>query len=219
MYKGIIFDLDGTLLDTQEGVVVSLKETLKELEQTEVEEDIVRQFIGPPLTDSFRQFLGYDEKAATHGAAVFKNYYQKKGIYIAREYPGIKELLKECRDRKITLAVATNKTHENAIKILEYFELSSFFHIIQGNQVNRCTTKQEAIYECMKSCGLKRAETLLIGDSIIDGQGAVLTGIDFLAVTYGYGFHKKQELDNVHPVAVCQNTDQIMDYIKGEGCR
>lgn len=213
MYKLIIFDLDGTLLDTAEGVRYAMKETLLELGEKDVSNMLIDKFIGPPITESFCKYLGFTEERARLGADIFKRQYQEKGLIKAQKYHGIEDVLKSLGCDNRSLAVATNKTHENAIKILEQFKLNSFFQFIQGNIPGEKFDKADIICKCMEIFNVQKRETVLVGDARQDEKGAEKAGIDFIAVTYGYGFSKQIKEEKINCIKICNSPKEITEFL------
>lgn len=213
MYELIIFDLDGTLMDTGCGVKYSMKETLQELKENNVSEELISRFIGPPILESFQQFLGYNKQKALLGAEIFKKKYQKDGLAKSQVYPHIRETLQHLKERGKILAVVTNKTHENAIKVLDMFELSSYFSHIQGNVPGSDTTKADIIRHCIDTFGIKEENTILIGDAQQDENSAKKASVPFMAVTYGYGFSPKMKKGDIDCTIICHSPMEIANYL------
>ena len=190
-----------------------MKETLIELGEEKGSDELISRFIGPPLTDSFRDFLNYDEEKALLGAKIFKKNYQKKGITMACVYPYIEDTLKRLIDENKILAVATNKTHENALKILQLFQLDSYFEFIQGNVLGNKSDKAEIICKCIEKFKVRKEETILVGDAEQDESGAKKAGVDFIAVTYGFGFSQHVTEENIKCVNICNNAKEIAEFL------
>lgn len=214
MYKLIVFDLDGTLMDTSGGVKYSMRQTLTELGEQNISEELISKFIGPPIMDSFQTFLGYSREKALHGAEIFKKCYQEKGVMMATVYPGIEDVLLALTNAGKMLAVATNKTHDNAIKILQIFHIDKYFSYIQGNIPGDKCSKSEIINRFTDECQVQRKETVLVGDARQDEEAARNAGIDFVAVTYGFGFSKETPTKDVKCVKLCHCPTEISEFLK-----
>ena len=201
-YQYILFDLDGTLTDSKPGIVRCVKETLAYYGIEEREEDL-EKFIGPPLTDSFREFYHFDEEQIKEAVELYRGEYRDKGIFENEIYPGMKEFLSEMKQEGKILAVATSKPVDMAKKVLSYFEIESYFDYIVGSIPNtKRLTKIDVMKEVMREIFfpniseekidtidfnlIPRSEILMIGDRKFDILGANHFGVDSVGVTYGY---------------------------------
>lgn len=194
-YRLIIFDLDGTLADTSEGIYNSIRYTQEKMNLYPPEtEEQMRSHIGPPVEESYNRIFGLTGERLQQAAAYHKEYALQKGLYEARLYDGIPELLAQLKpDHR--LAVATLKFEETANKMLTHLGIAHYFDIICGAIPGQHTTKLDTLQRAMLHCHAIPDQTLLIGDSQYDAIGAQQAGMDFLAVTYGFGFKNE---DNVN---------------------
>ena len=126
----IFFDLDGTLTDSQEGILNSLRYTL-EFYGVEYSDERLKTFIGPPIVETFKK-LGFLGEKAMESVKVYRKYFAQKGIFENRVYDGIENLLKNLKNSGRHLAVATSKPEEYAIRIAEYFGIAKYFDCICG---------------------------------------------------------------------------------------
>ena len=122
----ILFDLDGTLTDPKEGITKSVQHALQAYGIDEPDLDKLCPFIGPPLSDSFKEYYGFSEAQAREAIDHFHEYFTKQGMFENKVYPGIREMLARLKDAGLTLAVATSKPEPFAIQILEHFDLLSY---------------------------------------------------------------------------------------------
>lgn len=131
----VIFDLDGTLTDSEEGITKSVQYALRHYG---IEEDIsrLRRFIGPPLSRSFMKFYSFSERQAKEAVSVYREYYSEKGIFENKVYPGIPELLALLRSKGIRLAVGSSKPEVYVRKILDHFDLEQYFDLIVGSNLD-----------------------------------------------------------------------------------
>lgn len=188
-YSTVFFDLDGTLVDSGEGVRNSVEYALKKFGIEVENKDSLSCFIGPPLTVSFKTFYGFDDENADRGVAYYREYYKDKGIFEGYVYDGIEETLKRLKDAGKRVMVATSKPEEYAKRVLEKFGIAKYFDFIAGATMDEKTraNKIEIMQYAFDSCGASPSDTIMVGDRLFDIEGAKHFGMECIAVLYGYG--------------------------------
>lgn len=214
-YDIVLFDLDGTLTDPGVGITNSVAYALEKYNIHVKEREELYRFIGPPLIDSFQNFYGFSEQQALEAVVYYREYYQDKGIFENYVYEGIPELLKELQKREKRLIVATSKPEEFAKKIIEHYNLESYFSYVAGATMDNQTriTKAAVIQYALETCQIKdRAKVIMVGDRKHDVQGAAQCGIDTIGVLYGYG--DRTELQTAGAKYIAETVEQIADFIQ-----
>jgi phosphoglycolate phosphatase len=206
-YQHILFDLDGTLTDPQEGIINSVQYALKRFGIQKENHELI-YFIGPPLHKSFEAIFGTEEKAF-EAVDVYREYYSVKGIFENKLYDGIHELLEELNKNKKILHVATSKPLKFAEQILHHFHIHHHFKIIMGSNMDGSRTeKHEVIREILNHLpGTLPQDFVMIGDRKYDIMGAKHHGIDSIAVAFGYG--TIEELKNAEPTYIVEEVSDL----------
>ncbi|MBR2340176.1 MAG: HAD hydrolase-like protein [Clostridia bacterium] len=187
-YKAVFFDFDGTLADSSEGVTRGVAYTLRRygIEPPPLSE--LTCFIGPPLAESFERYYGFPRERGMELEYVFREYYEKTGIYEARLYGGICELLARLRAAGKILAVASSKPEKHIMPLLDYFKIGKYFDYIGAADVeNGLSEKADIVKKTLFEAGLSPSDCLMVGDTGYDIIGAHANGMDCAAVSWGFG--------------------------------
>jgi phosphoglycolate phosphatase len=212
-YSTVFFDLDGTLVDSGEGVRNSVEYALKKFGIEVENKDSLSCFIGPPLTVSFKTFYGFDDENADRGVVYYREYYKDKGIFEGYVYDGIEETLKRLKDAGKKVMVATSKPEEYAKRVLEKFEIAKYFDFIAGATMDEKTraNKIEIMQYAFDSCGVSPSDTIMVGDRLFDIEGAKHFGMECIAVLYGYG--SKEEFEKYGAESIVETAEDVANLI------
>jgi len=189
-YDVLLWDLDGTLTDSKEGITLSVQYALKKLDYPVPKVDDLDWIIGPPLKESFKILLKTTDEAILNTAiAIYRERYEEVGLYENIVYPGIPELLSQLQEKGCRHLLATSKPRVFAERIMKHFLLESYFSVIMGSELNGTFVEKDAlIAEVLKKVPwVLRSKTVMIGDRWYDVHGARANNIDVVSVGYGYG--------------------------------
>lgn len=212
-YVCIIFDLDGTLANTFPGIFNSYKYACEKMDLTLPCETVVGEAIGAPLLEVFekRFLLGHDK--AVLAIDCYREYYAAKGIYEVKAYDNMHKTLKELKMSGYKLAVATLKKESFAVEILKILGLYEYFDVIVGMNDGDSLTKSQMLEKVLHSLSCDKHASLLVGDSSYDATGAVEAEIDFVGVTYGFGFTNKEDVQRYKNVAIIDNPIELIEFL------
>lgn len=187
MKKYFLFDLDGTITDTGEGIMKSAQYALDAFGIFHEPEEKLRRFVGPPLDQSFREFYGLSQEQALAAVEKYRERYREKGVFESPLYPGMQELLQELSG-KAAVCLATSKPLYFAGQILEMRGISPCFTLTVGaNLDGTMTDKAQVIGEVLRRLGNPpKEEAVMIGDRRQDIIGAKAQGLETIGVQYGY---------------------------------
>ncbi|GGK03406.1 HAD family hydrolase [Parabacteroides faecis] len=192
-YKYLLFDLDGTITDSETGITRCVAYALNYfgIQVNDLRE--LSPFIGPPLLDSFKDFYNFTDEQATVAVAKYRERYADKGILENELYPGIEELLADAQKNGRTVILATSKPEIFAKRILDHFGLSDYFSFVAGSGLDGSLhTKTDVINYILQSNQITNLESVvMIGDRKHDIIGAKNVGIDSIGVLYGFGDYKE----------------------------
>ncbi len=194
-YELIIFDLDGTLADTSEGIYNAHKYANVQMGREEPSEAEMQDIIGAPLLDTYIGRFGYEKDEAKRAVKIYRDWYAKYGVNEVKLYNKICEMLRVLRHKKYRLAVATLKAENLANDVLNHLGIAQFFELIRGVDENDALTKCDLINLCIEELKGNKRKSVLVGDSMHDLSGAEEAGIDFIAVRYGFGSFGARRLD------------------------
>lgn len=217
MKKLIIFDLDGTLLDTSEGIMHCYRKTGEILNLKENIFENKKCVIGEPLKDGFRRLYMIDSESQFEKAiAAYRSLYQSEGINMFTTYQGIEVLLKNLKENGYLLAVATLKAESYAKQMLESAGLAKYFDVIHGWDGTDSCTKAYIITKVIFTLNLIPSDSILVGDSEYDAYGADAAEVDFLGVSYGFGIKKGDNKSQLFPIS--DSPEDVLDYIINSAC-
>ena len=211
MKKAILFDLDGTLTDSGEGIMNCAKLALEHYNLPIPSEAELRTFVGPPLHDSFVRF-GVPEEEADNAIKIYRSRYIPIGKFENHPYAGIEDVLMKLKAQGHTLYVATSKPETMSVEILEHFDLAKYFDIIAGASFDRSrSSKEDVIAYLLSQCG-DYEEKIMVGDTAFDVIGAKAHGIPTVGVAWGYG--KVEDMVAAGAVSIVQTMQQLYDALK-----
>ena len=214
-YELAVFDLDGTLLDTTEGVLSAVRDTITELGLAIPPKEILLGFIGPPIQDSFARTFGLEGEILQEIATLFRNQYcREELLLLAKPYDGIFDLLEELCQRGIRPAVATYKREDYALRLLSYFGFNRYTEIMFGGDHENTLKKKDIIERCLSVGGVPREHAVMIGDTAHDAVGANAAGVDFLGVTYGFGFRCAEDVAKCPSVGSSDTPLGLLKFFK-----
>lgn len=210
MKKTILFDLDGTLTDSGEGIINCAIYAMEHFGVPIPPREELRVFVGPPLTETFPKF-GIAPENVMEAVALFRKRYVPTGMFENKPYPGIRELLTQLRADGHTLCVATSKPETMALGILEHFDLAKYFHHICGATLDHTRDgKSEVISYLMTQC--QSADPwIMVGDTVFDIVGAAAHGIPAIGVAWGYGV--VEEMQQAGASAIVYDTQQLLEQL------
>ena len=212
-YKYIMFDLDGTVIDSEVGIINSVKYTLEQMKIGMLSDEQLRKFIGPPLISAFEEFCGLDDNQATEAVKVYRSRYAEKGLLEFTVYDGICELIKNLVDIRKSVALVTSKPIEFSEKIAEHIGITGALTLIEASSLlQKGSSKTELINNALTkmNCTDKK-EAVMVGDRKFDLQAATEVGIDSIGVTYGFG--SLEELDGCNPTHIADNCSQLWEIL------
>jgi phosphoglycolate phosphatase len=212
-YKAVLFDLDGTLIDTSKGVIHCIGLTIEKLNLPKLSMEDTLKFIGPPLQDSFRDICHLDETTVDLAVKTFRSYYVGDNLFNVEIYDGIFELLELLKSKNIKVAVATYKQEAFAKTLLEHFGIAKYCDYIYGSDPQGILTKADIVQKCIDSFGVDNSQVVLIGDSHFDAIGAKHANVDFIAVTYGFGFKSPSDVEPYNSVYTAPDVHQLIQLI------
>jgi phosphoglycolate phosphatase len=189
----VIFDLDGTLVDSKPGIVAGLRHALAQLGHDLPAEEALDWAIGPPLDVVVARLLApLGDGRVREAVACYREWYGSVGLYDAVVYAGVVELLDRLVTAEKSLFVATSKRTSFARRVLEHFGLAAHFRAVYGAEPHgRFDRKSELIHHLLTTEGLDAAATVLVGDREHDVAAARANGLRVVGVTYGYGGHEE----------------------------
>lgn len=189
MYRYCLFDLDGTLTQSEFGILKAVEYALGKFGIKENDRGKLLRFIGPPIYMSFHEFYGMNDKDAELGVKYFRDKYEAETLLEAPLYDGITEVLKTLRDNGIKLMVVTAKPTDMAERVLSHVGIRDYFdHIFGAERDKKDSSKASLIEKAIKASGEKESSGfIMIGDTHYDIDAAVSTGIDSIGAAYGYG--------------------------------
>ena len=186
-FDTLLFDLDGTLTDSTEGILNCLIYAIERM-GFEVPED-TNIFLGPPIRQSFAEFLGMNGEQVDEAVRIFRERYSDTGLFENRVYDGIPGMLERLKSGGKRLMVATSKPQVYAVRIFERFGLAQYFEIVGGAELDGSRDYKDEVIEYVlaKADITDRSTVLMIGDRRQDVLGAHKTDIECMGILWGYG--------------------------------
>ena len=233
-YDVVIFDLDGTLIDSRIGIHSSIVHTLKEMGVPAVDQELLTQFIGPPLIDSFQSVSGMNETDAERAVAVYKDYFAVEGIKGFEVYEGVPEMLWLLRASGVRMAIATTKDEVFGREIALNADFMPFLEVVIGSdREGKMIRKPELIAAALSALQIppsfprKRESStahsavpspatpriVMVGDHALDITGAKANNIASIAVTYGFG--NNEELREAKPDHTANSVMELRNLLLG----
>lgn len=211
MPKSILFDLDGTLTDSGEGIINCAAPALEHFGIPIPQRDALRVFVGPPLHDTFRQF-GVPEDQVDEAIRIYRSRYVPIGKFENTPYPGIRELLEKLRAQGHRLFVATSKPEDMSVEILEHFDLARFFDRICGASLDRSRSSKDAVIAYLLQQHGAGEQMVMVGDTVFDILGAAAHGIPAVGVAWGYG--NVEEMKKAGAAAIAATMDELFRILQ-----
>lgn len=213
--KAILFDLDGTLIDSSEGVTKSVQYALKHYGVEEPDLQRLNVFVGPPLSQSFMKFYGFSKEQAMEAVGFYRERYNETGIFECSLYPGVKACIQELKAQGYLIGMASSKPETFCRRILEHFGILELFDDVVGATLDgRIDTKEEVLNEVMRRWkDVPKDEMCLVGDTMFDVEGANRVGISCIAVSFGFG--DAAEMVHAGAVAVCDSMSELAAAVAG----
>lgn len=206
MKKTILFDLDGTLTDSGEGIINCAILALQHFGLPIPSREEMRVFVGPPLHETFVKF-GVPPDRADEAVAVYRSRYTTVGKFENHPYPGIEQMLSNLKAKGHSLLVATSKPEGLSIEILEKFGLAGYFDRICGASLDRSrSTKEDVIAYLLQQCG-SADSMIMVGDTAFDVLGAAAHGIPTIGVSWGYG--QVTDMTTTGAIAIANTAEEL----------
>ena len=210
MNKTILFDLDGTLTDSGEGIINCAILALEHFGLPIPDRETLRVFVGPPLHETFIKF-GVPADKADEAVAVYRSRYVPIGMFENAPYPGIRELLDALKKQGHKLYVATSKPEWMAQEILKKFQLDSYFDLICGaTMATSRTEKSQVIAYLLEQTG-DVSHAIMVGDTKYDVIGASAHSIPTIGVSWGYG--TVEDMQNAGAAAIAYTTQELLELL------
>lgn len=213
-YRYLLFDLDGTLTDSAEGIINSVLYALEKFGIKENDREKLTAFVGPPLLDSFMKYYGVSAAEAQTLTTYYREYFSTKGWQENRVYEGIPEALAELQAQGKHLILATSKPEVYARKIMDLFDLAKYFDLICGASMDGTISKKADVIGLVleKLSREYLPEMVMIGDREHDVLGAKAHGIPCVGVLYGYG--SRTELGSAGAAALCEAVGDLPELFR-----
>lgn len=208
-YDAVLFDLDGTMIQSHPGIIASVQKTLADFQWTMPPGFDYTRFIGPPIFDSLVRLAEMPPELAESAIVRYREYYNAGEIFHAHVYPGIPELLQALRDSGVQMCAATSKPQPMAEKVLDHFGLKPFLtEIAAADTSDKQSNKEVLIFRALDACRVTPERAVMIGDTRFDAQGAQVAKVDFIGALYGYG--SKEEMLAFGP---CRFVESVPDLL------
>lgn len=221
----LLFDLDGTLTDPKIGITTCVQYALQYFGKEAESLDELECFIGPPLLESFMSYAGLNREEAQKAVEKYRERFSVTGLYENEVYKGIPELLQALKGNGYTLAIASSKPEVYVRRILQHFQLESYFDVVTGSELDgRRTAKGEVIAEALKRLGFAKNEKydmikskqkiVMIGDRKHDCIGAKENHISVIGAAYGYG--SRAELKEAGADHIVNSVEELRQLFFGQ---
>ncbi len=208
----IIFDLDGTLTDSSEGITNCIKYALCKMGIDVPDKKALYKYIGPPLIPAFIEDYGMTEKQANETLCFYRERFLDKGIYENKVYDGIYELLDALKENGKKILLATTKPEPQAITVLEHFSLIRYFDVVSGSTLDsKIVEKNDVIEAAFSRLPDARDNSVMVGDRKYDIWGAKHHKITSIGVLYGYG--TKEELETAGADIIVPNVTELKELL------
>ena len=221
LYQYIIFDLDGTLIKSEEGLYDSITYALEKSGIHPGDRKEMKRMIGPVLWESFQKFYNMSAEEADRANAYFTEFYEREGIYNAFVYEGVTQMLRTLKDAGRILLVVTAKPRDMAETVLNHTGLNQYFQAVIGPaREDKKTDKGSLIRKALSFLGNTEAnhflkdQVVMVGDRMFDIEGAVETAIDSIGVLYGYG--SRSELIQAGATWTADSPAEVVKLICGK---
>ena len=218
LYQYIIFDLDGTLIKSEEGLYDSITYALEQSGVDPGDRKDMKRMIGPVLWESFQKFYNMSAEEADRANTYFVEAYEKEGIYNASVYEGVENMLETLQNAGRILLVVTAKPRDMAETVLNHTGIDQYFQAVIGPaRGNKKTDKGSLLKEALSFLAktgtdhFQKEQAVMVGDRMFDIQGAVETGIQSIGVLYGYG--DRQELINAGATLLADTPADVVKCI------
>ena len=212
----ILFDLDGTITDSGEGITKSVQYALSKLGIEEPDLENLRKFIGPPLIDSFEKYYGFSREQAIRAREIFNERYQPIGWKENSPYDGIEDVLKALKENGKMLGIATSKPADTAERVLTYFGLREYFPVFCASPLNGIGGEKagriRAAIEDAKALGCEAKNVIMVGDTKFDVLGAHECSIPCVGVTWGFAV--EGEFEACDTEFVVDTMDELLNVLK-----
>lgn len=212
-FEYILFDLDGTLTDSGEGITKSVQYALKSFGILVDDLKELNKFIGPPLKDSFKEYYNFDEEKAQLGLVKYREYFAEKGIYENKLYDGIPELLEVLKKNNKKIVLATSKPEVYARQILQYFKIDKYFDFAAGADFEETrVNKGDVIKYALQEANITDlSKVIMVGDREHDIIGAKENNIKSVGVLYGFG--DVIELTQARAEHIVKDTEELLNIL------
>lgn len=211
MKKAILFDLDGTLTDSGEGIINCAQYAFQQMGYPVPPREEMGVFVGPPLWDTFERF-GIPKERTDEAVQIFRSRYVPIGKFENTPYPGIRELLEALGAEGNLLYVATSKPETTAVEVLEHFDLARYFDRICGADLEKKRNSKDAVIAYLLNMTGSDAEMVMVGDTEYDVLGAAAHGIPTIGVSWGYG--DVAAMEKAGAKAIVNSTEKLLEMLR-----
>ena len=211
MQKAILFDLDGTLTDSGEGIINCAILALEHFGLPIPSREEMRVFVGPPLHESFIKH-GVPADLADEAVRIYRSRYIPIGKFENTPYPGIRELLEALKSEGHKLYVATSKPEAMSVEILEHFDLAKYFDQICGATMDTSRSSKEAVIEYLLQQNGRADNMIMVGDTKFDVIGAKAHGIPTIGVSWGYG--EVADMEEAGAVGIANSAEELLEMLR-----
>lgn len=214
MYQYILFDLDGTLTNSELGITKSVQHALKKFGIEVEDRTVLRPFIGPPLGESFQVYYGLSKEESEQAIKYYRERFSVKGLYENEVYEGVEKMLQDLKESGKELILATSKPEKFTMLILEHFDLLKYFDFVAGATMDGSRgEKADVIRYALELSGIEdKSEVIMIGDRKFDILGAKENGLASMGVLYGFG--DREELTEAGADYIVETAEDIVKILK-----
>ncbi len=208
----VIFDFDGTVADTRQGIFDSITYALTSYGYEVPDEAVLNSFLGPPLHESFKKVASCTDEMAVTLTAKYRELYTDNAMYRLKLFEGMEDVLKELKRNGIKMAIASSKPEKFFAKLLKYLNIDGYFDVVCGASLGDIhNTKKEIIARAMKELSADKETTLMVGDRVFDIDGAKENGIKSAGVVFGFDY--TEELENAGADIIVTTTKQLLEEV------
>lgn len=213
-FQAVVFDFDGTLVDSGPGIVKALGLMLEEMKHAPVEEAVLRACVGPPIAKFFPEVFGFAGEELARAVIVYKQLFDEHALPMLCAYPGIPELLRDVQRAGMITCVATCKVQRTAEEQAQLLGIAPYINHISGAMPERnLLEKEDMLRVLIEEHGIDPTRSVMVGDRLFDMIGAQVVGMPAIGVLYGFG--SREELSAYSPLALPESVDALRKLLLG----